>query len=272
MRRAEAVKDYLVSKGIEKNRVYTEGKGEKQPVADNKTAEGRAKNRRVEIEVVGTRAAPLIDDPQGSLKANPASAGFFFWAAPRITICTGRVGAGGTVIRGRMGNADPQELAKFSELAHRWWDPTASSGRCTRSIRCAWTGSTRWPACRASAVLDVGCGGGILAEAMARRAAPACSASTWPPSRWGWRSCTRWKPASTNIDYREVAAEALAAERPAAFDVVTCMEMLEHVPDPASVVQRLRRAGQARRLGVLLDPQPQPEGLPVRASSVPSTC
>ncbi|GAB3770611.1 OmpA family protein [Ramlibacter monticola] len=57
VRRAEAVKGYLVSKGIEKNRVYTEGKGEKQPVADNKTAEGRAKNRRVEIEVVGTRAA-----------------------------------------------------------------------------------------------------------------------------------------------------------------------------------------------------------------------
>jgi OmpA-OmpF porin, OOP family len=56
VRRAEAVKAYLVSKGIERNRVYTEGKGEKQPVADNKTAEGRAKNRRVEIEVVGTRA------------------------------------------------------------------------------------------------------------------------------------------------------------------------------------------------------------------------
>ena len=57
VRRAEAVKAYLVSKGIEKNRVYTEGKGEKQPIADNKTKEGRAKNRRVEIEVVGTRAA-----------------------------------------------------------------------------------------------------------------------------------------------------------------------------------------------------------------------
>ena len=56
VRRAEAVKAYLVTKGIERNRVYTEGKGEKQPVADNKTAEGRAKNRRVEIEVVGTRA------------------------------------------------------------------------------------------------------------------------------------------------------------------------------------------------------------------------
>jgi len=58
VRRAEAVKAYLVSKGIERNRVYTEGKGEKQPVADNRTKEGRAKNRRVEIEVVGTQAAP----------------------------------------------------------------------------------------------------------------------------------------------------------------------------------------------------------------------
>jgi OmpA-OmpF porin, OOP family len=56
IRRSEAVKSYLVGKGVEKNRVYTEGKGEKQPVADNKTSEGRAKNRRVEIEVVGTRA------------------------------------------------------------------------------------------------------------------------------------------------------------------------------------------------------------------------
>ena len=56
VRRSEAIKAYLVTKGVEKNRVYTEGKGEKQPVADNKTTEGRAKNRRVEIEVVGTRA------------------------------------------------------------------------------------------------------------------------------------------------------------------------------------------------------------------------
>ena len=58
VRRSEAVKSYLIAKGVDKNRVYTEGKGEKQPVADNKTADGRAKNRRVEIEVVGTKAAP----------------------------------------------------------------------------------------------------------------------------------------------------------------------------------------------------------------------
>jgi len=56
VRRSEAVKAYLISKGIDKNRIYTEGKGEKQPVADNRTKEGRAKNRRVEVEVVGTRA------------------------------------------------------------------------------------------------------------------------------------------------------------------------------------------------------------------------
>ena len=77
MRRAEAVKAYLVGKGVEKNRVYTEGKGEKQPVADNKTAEGRAKNRRVEIEVVGTRATQVIDRPSRLADRNPASAGFF---------------------------------------------------------------------------------------------------------------------------------------------------------------------------------------------------
>ena len=58
VRRSEAVKSYLIGKGVDKNRVYTEGKGEKQPVADNKTSDGRAKNRRVEIEVVGTKAAP----------------------------------------------------------------------------------------------------------------------------------------------------------------------------------------------------------------------
>jgi len=76
VRRSEAVKAYLITKGIEKNRIYTEGKGEKQPVADNKTSEGRSKNRRVEIEVVGTRPNKyLLRLPPQVL--NPASAGFF---------------------------------------------------------------------------------------------------------------------------------------------------------------------------------------------------
>ena len=79
IRRSEAVKSYLVSKGVEKNRVYTEGKGEKQPVADNKTAEGRAKNRRVEIEVVGTRGQVSASTIQRFADSkSPASAGFLF--------------------------------------------------------------------------------------------------------------------------------------------------------------------------------------------------
>jgi 2-polyprenyl-6-hydroxyphenyl methylase/3-demethylubiquinone-9 3-methyltransferase len=83
---------------------------------------------------------------------------------------------------------------------------------------------------------DVGCGGGILADAMAR-AAPRCWASTWPPSRCGVAQLHALEAGVPNVSYREVSAEALAAEQPGAFDVVTCMEMLEHVPDPASVVR-----------------------------------
>ena len=79
VRRAEAVKTYLVSKGVEKNRVYTEGKGEKQPVADNKTAEGRAKNRRVEIEVVGTRGQVSTGYQRFADSKTPPRRGFFIW-------------------------------------------------------------------------------------------------------------------------------------------------------------------------------------------------
>ncbi len=81
VRRAEAVKAYLVSKGIEKNRVYTEGKGEKQPVADNKTTEGRAKNRRVEIEVVGTRANTSLNASR-KLKKAPLAGLFSYESSP----------------------------------------------------------------------------------------------------------------------------------------------------------------------------------------------
>ncbi len=86
IRRAESVKAYLQGKGIEANRIYTEGKGEKQPVADNKTAEGRAKNRRVEIEVVGTRRQVIRPRrPWGLRLKNPATAGFFHARSDKLS-------------------------------------------------------------------------------------------------------------------------------------------------------------------------------------------
>ena len=114
---------------------------------------------------------------------------------------------------------------------------TASSSRCTRSTRCAWTGSTRSRRLRGKARARRGLRrrhpGRI--DGAARRAA--CSASTCRQAVEGGAAARARSRASQNLDYREVAAEALAAERPAHFDVVTCMEMLEHVPDPASVVR-----------------------------------
>jgi len=135
-----------------------------------------------------------------------------------------------------MGNVDPQELAKFSELAHRWWD-TDSEFRPLHAInplRLDWIDATASLA--GKAVLDVGCGGGILAEAMARRArhVTGIDLATKP---LGVARLHALETGVTNLDYREVAAEALASEMPRAFDVVTCMEMLEHVPEPASSVQ-----------------------------------
>ena len=97
-----------------------------------------------------------------------------------------------------------------------------------------------------------------------RAAAPRCSASTWPTRRCKVAQLHALEAARRGVDYREVSAEALAAELPGSFDVVTCMEMLEHVPDPGVDRRGLRRAREARRLGVLLDDQPQPQGLPVR--------
>ena len=92
-----------------------------------------------------------------------------------------------------MTNADPQELAKFSELAHLWWDPDSDFRPLHRinPLRLDWIDSTARLA--GKQVLDVGCGGGILSDSMARRGAKV-SASTWPPSRCAWPSCTRWRP------------------------------------------------------------------------------
>ena len=91
---------------------------------------------------------------------------------------------------------------------------------------------------RGKTVLDVGCGGGILAESMARKAAHVTGIDL-AAKPLGVARLHALEAGVENLDYREIATEALAAERPAAFDLVTCMEMLEHVPDPAAVVQAL---------------------------------
>jgi 2-polyprenyl-6-hydroxyphenyl methylase/3-demethylubiquinone-9 3-methyltransferase len=134
-----------------------------------------------------------------------------------------------------MANVDPQELAKFSELAHHWWDPLSEFRPLheINPLRLDWIdGRARLAGKRA---LDVGCGGGILAEAMARRGADVLGIDlAAKPLKVAQLHAL--EAGASNLAYREVAAEALAAEQPGAFDVVTCMEMLEHVPDPASTV------------------------------------
>lgn len=135
-----------------------------------------------------------------------------------------------------MTNVDPQELAKFSELAHRWWDPDSEFRPLHQinPLRLEWIDElARLKGRRA---LDVGCGGGILAEAMARRASHVTGIDL-AARPLGVARLHALESGVENIEYREIAAEALAAEVPGHFDVVTCMEMLEHVPDPSSVVQ-----------------------------------
>ncbi len=132
-------------------------------------------------------------------------------------------------------NADPQELAKFGDLAHRWWD-TDSEFRPLHQInplRLDWIESHAPLAGRH--VLDVGCGGGILSDAMARRAAHVLGIDL-ASKALKVAQLHALESGTPNVEYREVAAEALAAESPGSFDTVTCMEMLEHVPQPASIV------------------------------------
>ena len=133
-------------------------------------------------------------------------------------------------------NADPAELAKFGALAHHWWDPDSDMfGTLHRlnPLRLEWidriTGGLA-----GRAVVDVGCGGGILSEAMAARGARVLGIDLGDKAL-GVAKLHRLESGAA-VDYRLIAAEALAAESPAAFDVVTCMELLEHVPDPASTV------------------------------------
>ena len=133
-------------------------------------------------------------------------------------------------------NVDPAELAKFSELAHRWWD-TNSEFRPLHQInplRLEWIQGLA--PLKDKQVLDVGCGGGILSDAMARAGAYVTGIDLATKSL-KVAQLHALEAQTPNVSYREVSAEALAGENPASFDVVTCMEMLEHVPDPASIVQ-----------------------------------
>lgn len=132
-------------------------------------------------------------------------------------------------------NADPAEIEKFSALAHRWWDP-ASEFRPLHEInplRTAWI--DRLAGLAGKTVLDVGCGGGILAEAMARRGATVTGIDL--SERALGVAKLHLHESRLAIDYELVSAEDLANRSPSRFDVVTCMEMLEHVPDPASTVR-----------------------------------
>ncbi|PAS91952.1 MAG: bifunctional 3-demethylubiquinol 3-O-methyltransferase/2-polyprenyl-6-hydroxyphenol methylase [Candidatus Dactylopiibacterium carminicum] len=132
-------------------------------------------------------------------------------------------------------NADARELAKFSDLAHRWWDPHAEFRPLheINPLRVDWIAShTRLVGGR---VLDVGCGGGILAEGLAERGAEVTGIDLSDKALAVAR--LHLLESGQRVDYHKIAVETLAEEAPGSFDVVTCMEMLEHVPDPASVVR-----------------------------------
>lgn len=139
-----------------------------------------------------------------------------------------------------MSNVDAQELAKFGDIAHRWWDPDSEFRPLHRinPLRLAWIESLA--GLRGKDVLDVGCGGGILAEAMARSGARVTGIDL-ASRALGVARLHALEAGVADLEYREIAVEELAAQQPAAFDVVTCMEMLEHVPDAASVVHACAR-------------------------------
>ena len=133
-------------------------------------------------------------------------------------------------------NVDPAELAKFSDLAHRWWD-TESEFKPLHQInplRLTWI-QTLAPLA-GKKVVDIGCGGGILSDAMARQGAEVLGADLAVKSL-KVAQLHAMEAGTQGVQYREISAEDLAQEQAGQYDVVTCMEMLEHVPDPSSVVK-----------------------------------
>jgi 2-polyprenyl-6-hydroxyphenyl methylase/3-demethylubiquinone-9 3-methyltransferase len=132
-------------------------------------------------------------------------------------------------------NADPLELQKFSELAHRWWDPTSEFRPLheINPLRLEWINALVPLA--GKRVLDVGCGGGILTEAIAKKGANVKGIDL---SEKALKVAELHSLESgVQVNYELIAAEALAAREAGQYDVVTCMEMLEHVPDPSAIVQ-----------------------------------
>lgn len=141
----------------------------------------------------------------------------------------------GAVIAPVSSNADPAELAKFSALAHRWWDPQSEFRPLheINPLRVGWV-DRMVGGLREKRVVDVGCGGGIFAEAVAALGARVTGIDL-SEKGIGVARLHQFE-SGASVDYRLVAAETLAHEMPEAFDVVTCLELLEHVPDPASTV------------------------------------
>jgi 2-polyprenyl-6-hydroxyphenyl methylase/3-demethylubiquinone-9 3-methyltransferase len=136
-------------------------------------------------------------------------------------------------------NVDPAELQKFASLAHRWWDPASEFKPLHEINPLRLDYIDRIAGLSGKAVLDVGCGGGILSESMAVRGAQVTGIDLGEKAL---KVAQLHKLESgVAVDYRLVSVEELAEERPESFDVVTCMEMLEHVPDPAAVVRACAR-------------------------------